>query len=241
VSIFVNPLQFGPGEDLDRYPRTFPEDLAVCAEEGVGLVFAPTVETMYPEGDGVGVTVSSGDMGTVVEGLSRPGHFDGVLTVVLKLFNLVRPEIAVFGEKDAQQLAMIRRMVADLNVPVWIDGCPTVREKDGLALSSRNRYLSAPERVTALSLSLALRRGAAAAPDGPAKVLSAAQAVLDEAAETEPPLALDYLVLADPTTFREVGDDYVGPAVLAVAGRVGSTHLIDNMPLYLAPTPFTES
>jgi pantoate--beta-alanine ligase len=241
VSIFVNPLQFGPGEDLDRYPRTFPEDLAICAEEGVGLVFAPTVATMYPEGEGGGVTVSSGEMGTVVEGATRPGHFDGVLTVVLKLFNLVRPEIAVFGEKDAQQLAMIRRMVADLNVPVWIDGCPTVREKDGLALSSRNRYLSPPERVTALSLSLALRRGAAAAPDGPAKVLSAAQAVLDEAAETEPPLALDYLVLVNPTTFREVGEDHVGPAVLAVAGRVGSTHLIDNMPLYLAPAPFTES
>jgi pantoate--beta-alanine ligase len=241
VSIFVNPLQFGPGEDLDRYPRTFPEDLAVCQEEGVGLVFAPTVETMYPDGDGVGVTVSSGDMGTVVEGVTRPGHFDGVLTVVLKLFNLVRPEIAVFGEKDAQQLAMIRRMVADLNVPVWIDGCPTVREKDGLALSSRNRYLSAPERVTALTLSRALRLGASSAPDGPAKVLSSAQAVLDEAAEAEPPLELDYLVLVDPTTFREVGDDYVGPAVLAVAGRVGSTHLIDNMPLYLAPTPFTES
>jgi pantoate--beta-alanine ligase len=241
VSIFVNPLQFGPSEDLDRYPRTFPDDLAVCQEEGVGLVFAPTVEVMYPEGDGVGVTVSSGDMGTVVEGVTRPGHFDGVLTVVLKLFNLVRPEIAVFGEKDAQQLAMIRRMVADLNVPVWIDGCPTVREKDGLALSSRNRYLSAPERVTALTLSRALRLGASSAPDGPAKVLAAAQAVLDEAAEAEPPLELDYLVLVDPTTFREVGDDYVGPAVLAVAGRVGSTHLIDNMPLYLAPTPFTES
>jgi pantoate--beta-alanine ligase len=241
VSIFVNPLQFGPGEDLDRYPRSFPDDLAVCAEEGVGLVFAPTVDVMYPEGERTGVTVSSGEMGTIVEGVTRPGHFDGVLTVVLKLFNLVRPEIAVFGEKDAQQLAMVRRMVADLNVPVWIDACPTVREKDGLALSSRNRYLSAPERVTALSLSLALSRGVAAAPDGPAKVLAAARAVLGEAAATEPPLLLDYLVLVDPTTFHEVGDDYVGPAVLAVAGRVGSTHLIDNMPLYLAPAPFTES
>jgi pantoate--beta-alanine ligase len=241
VSIFVNPLQFGPGEDLDRYPRTLSDDLAVCADEGVGLVFAPTVEAMYPEGRGAGVTVNAGAMGTIVEGATRPGHFDGVLTVVLKLFNLVRPEIAVFGEKDAQQLAMIRRMVADLNLPVWIDACPTVREKDGLALSSRNRYLSPPERVTALSLSLALRRGAAAAQDGPAKVLTAARAVLDEAADTEPPLELDYLVLVDPTTFREVGEDYVGPAVLAVAGRVGGTHLIDNTPLYLTPEPPPES
>jgi pantoate--beta-alanine ligase len=164
-----------------------------------------------------------------------------VLTVVLKLFNLVRPEIAVFGEKDAQQLAMIRRMVADLNVPVWIDACPTVREKDGLALSSRNRYLSPPERVTALSLSLALRRGAAAAQDGPAKVLKAARAVLDDATDTEPPLELDYLKLVDPTTFREVDEEYVGPAVLAVAGKVGSTHLIDNTPLYLTPEPPPES
>jgi pantoate--beta-alanine ligase len=241
VSIFVNPLQFGPNEDLDRYPRTLTDDLAVCADEGVGLVFAPTVETMYPEGRGTGVTVSAGEMGTIVEGDSRPGHFDGVLTVVLKLFNLVRPEIAVFGEKDAQQLAMIRRMVADLNVPVWIDACPTVREKDGLALSSRNRYLSPPERVTALSLSLALRRGAAAAQDGPAKVLKAARAVLDEAADIEPPLELDYLKLVDPTTFHEVDDEYVGPAVLAVAGKVGSTHLIDNTPLYLTPEPPTET
>jgi len=241
VSIFVNPLQFGPGEDLDRYPRTFPEDLAICAEEGVGLIFAPTVDVMYPEGKGAGVTINSGEMGTIVEGAARPGHFDGVLTVVNKLFNLVRPEIAVFGEKDAQQLAMIRRMVADLNIPVWIDGCPTVREKDGLALSSRNRYLSAPERVTALSLSMALRVGAALAPDGPAKVLEAAHTVLGGALEADPPLELDYLVLVDPTTFREVGDDYVGPAVLAVAGRVGSTHLIDNIPLYLAPLPISES
>jgi pantoate--beta-alanine ligase len=237
VSIFVNPLQFGPNEDLERYPRTLSEDLAVCAEEGVGLVFAPTVETMYPGGEGLGVTVDSGEMGTIVEGAFRPGHFDGVLTVVLKLFNLIRPEIAVFGEKDAQQLAMIRRMVTDLNLPVWIDGCPTVRERDGLALSSRNRYLSEAERATALSLSLALGVGAVAAPDGPAKVLEAAGAVLADAAENDPPLELDYLVLVDPTTFHDVGEDHVGPAILAVAGKVGTTHLIDNVPIYLAPIP----
>lgn len=237
VSIFVNPMQFGPAEDLDRYPRSLSEDLAICAEEGVGLVFAPTAESMYPDGEGAGVTVSSGEMGTIVEGAFRPGHFDGVLTVVLKLFNLIRPEIAVFGEKDAQQLAMIRRMVTDLNLPVWIDGCPTVRERDGLALSSRNRYLSEAERATALSLSLALGVGAVAAPDGPAKVLEAAGAVLADAGEVDPPLELDYLVLVDPTTFHDVGEDHVGPAILAVAGKVGTTHLIDNVPIYLAPIP----
>jgi pantoate--beta-alanine ligase len=234
VSIFVNPLQFGPGEDLDRYPRTFPADLEVCAEEGAGLVFAPTVDVMYPAG-GTQVTVHSGEMGAIVEGACRPGHFDGVLTVVLKLFNLIRPDVAVFGEKDAQQLAMVRRMVADLNAPVTIVGGPTVREEDGLALSSRNRYLSAPERVTALSLSLALRMGAAAVPDGPAKVVKAARAVLGDAADTDPPLDLDYLVLVDPATFREVGEDHIGPAVLAVGGRVGATHLIDNVSLSFAP------
>jgi pantoate--beta-alanine ligase len=235
VSIFVNPLQFGPGEDLDRYPRTFPSDLEVCAEEGVGLVFAPTVDVMYPGGRRGRVTVDSGEMGTIVEGAFRPGHFDGVLTVVLKLFNLIRPDIAVFGEKDAQQLAMIRQLVSDLNVPVRVVGSPTVREEDGLALSSRNRYLSAPERVTALSLSLALRMGTGAVADGPAKVVRAAQAVLDDAAGADPALDLDYLVLVDPATFREVGEDHTGPAVLAVAGRVGATHLIDNTSLYFAP------
>ncbi|MCW2946917.1 MAG: pantoate/beta-alanine ligase, partial [Actinoallomurus sp.] len=231
-SIFVNPLQFGPGEDLDHYPRTFPADLRACAEEGADLVFAPTVDVMYPARDTGGrVTVAAGEMGTVIEGACRPGHFDGVLTVVLKLFNLIRPDVAVFGEKDAQQLAMIRRMVSDLNVPVTIAGGPTVREEDGLALSSRNRYLSAPERVTALALSLALRMGADAVADGPAKVVGAARAVLDDAADTDPPLDLDYLVLVDPATFREVGDAHTGPAMLAVAGRVGATHLIDNVSL----------
>jgi pantoate--beta-alanine ligase len=231
VSIFVNPLQFGPGEDLDRYPRTFPDDLRACAEEDVGLVFAPTVEAMYPHSEGRGVTVESGEMGVIVEGATRPGHFNGVLTVVLKLLNLVRPDVAVFGEKDAQQLAVIRRMVSDLNLAVRIESAPVVREADGLALSSRNRYLSAPERVTALSLSLALRMGAAAAPDGPAKVVQAARTVLTDAMDTDPPLELDYLVLVDPATFRVVGDDHTGPATLAVAGRVGTTHLIDNVSL----------
>jgi pantoate--beta-alanine ligase len=240
VSIFVNPLQFGPNEDLDRYPRTFPADIEVCAEEGVDLVFAPAGEVMYPRDPEV--RIRSGRMGAIVEGASRPGHFDGVLTIVLKLFNLVRPDIAIFGEKDAQQLALIKRMVADLNVPVRIVSGPTVREPDGLALSSRNRYLSPAERRTALALSRALRAGTDhagtdhAGTDGagaPAAVLRAAQEVLDEAAKTDPPLHLDYLVLVEPTTFTEVTSSYSGPAVLAVAGKVGSTHLIDNLPLTL--------
>ncbi|OLT27273.1 pantoate--beta-alanine ligase [Actinomadura sp. CNU-125] len=233
VSIFVNPLQFAPGEDFDRYPRTFEDDVAACARAGVDVVFAPTRDVMYPAEPQV--TLKSGPMGAVVEGAARPGHFDGMLTVVLKLLNLVRPDVAVFGEKDAQQLALIRRMVADLNVPVEIVGAPTVREPDGLALSSRNRYLSPDERRTALALSRALRAGtdAAAAGDGPDAVLGAARAELAAAVSAEPPLDLDYLVLVDPATFTEVDADHAGPAVLAVAGRVGATHLIDNLPLQL--------
>jgi pantoate--beta-alanine ligase len=229
VSIFVNPLQFGPGEDFDRYPRTFPADLEACAAEGVDLVFAPGRETMYP--DEPQVTIKSGPMGEVVEGAARPGHFDGMLTVVLKLLNLVRPDVAIFGEKDAQQLAMIRRMVADLNVPVRVAGGPTVREPDGLALSSRNRYLSPAERETALALSRALRAGAGAAASGPDAVLETAGVVLDKATTADPPLDLDYLVLVDPSTFTPVTGP--GQAVLAVAGRVGATHLIDNVHLQL--------
>jgi pantoate--beta-alanine ligase len=229
VSIFVNSLQFGPNEDLDRYPRTFPDDIEVCAEEGVDLIFAPPREVMYPQDPEV--RVRSGRMGAIVEGAARPGHFDGVLTVVLKLFNLVRPDIAVFGEKDAQQLALIRRMVADLNVPVRIAGAPTVREPDGLALSSRNRYLSPGERRTALALSLALHAGRGLSGAPAAEILRTAQSVLDEAAKADPPLHLDYLVLVDQATFTEVTSSYSGPAILAVAGKVGATHLIDNMPV----------
>jgi pantoate--beta-alanine ligase len=233
VSVFVNPLQFGPGEDFDRYPRTLDDDLAICAAEGVDLVFAPSGSVMYPSRPQV--TIKSGPMGSVVEGAARPGHFDGMLTVVMKLFQLVRPDMAIFGEKDAQQLAMIRRMVADLNVPVQVMGAPTVREPDGLALSSRNRYLSEAERRTALSLSRALRAGASAVGTGPAEVVRAARGVLERAAAADPPLDLDYLVLVDPSTFVEIDDAaYTGPAVLAAAGLVGATHLIDNLPLRFA-------
>ncbi|MDF5758927.1 pantoate--beta-alanine ligase [Spongiactinospora sp. TRM90649] len=225
VSIFVNPLQFAPNEDFSRYPRTFDADLDACAAEGVSVVFAPAAEDMYlPDRQ---VTISAGTMGAIVEGAFRPGHFDGVLTVVNKLFNLVRPDVAAFGRKDAQQLAVIRRMVLDLNLPIEILGGETVREPDGLALSSRNRYLSAGDRVAALTLSRALREGAARR--NAADIRRAALAVLEGAAHADPPLALDYLALVDPLTFAEVPDDHAGPAVLAVAARVGDTRLIDNI------------
>ncbi|AWS47501.1 pantoate--beta-alanine ligase [Streptosporangium sp. 'caverna'] len=221
VSIFVNPLQFGPTEDFSRYPRTFDADLEICAAEGVSLVFAPAAETMYLPDRQVGV--SAGGMGAIVEGAFRPGHLDGVLTVVLKLFNLVQPDVAVFGQKDAQQLAMIRRMAVDLDLPISIVGAPTIREADGLALSSRNRYLSPNDRRAAPALSRALFAGAEQRTPG--EIRRTAHAVL----ESEPSLDLDYLVLVDPATFAEVGEDHAGEAILAVAAKVGSTRLIDNV------------
>ncbi|MET9710137.1 pantoate--beta-alanine ligase [Nocardiopsis alba] len=231
VSVFVNPLQFGPGEDLDRYPRDLPADLAVCGEEGVDVVFAPEVETMYPTEQMV--TVDAGPMGERLEGASRPGHFTGVLTVVTKLFQLVRPDLAVFGEKDAQQIALVRRMVVDLNLPVEIVGAPTLRDPDGLASSSRNVYLDDAERASALSLSRALRAGADAADAGADAVRAAARAVLDEASRATPPVEPDYLALVDPATFAEAPADHKGAAVLAVAARVGATRLIDNVSVTL--------
>jgi pantoate--beta-alanine ligase len=219
VSVFVNPLQFGPGEDLSRYPRTLEADLDVCRAEGVAVVFTPAAEDMYAADRQVGV--SAGRMGAIVEGAARPGHFDGVLTVVLKLFNLVQPDLACFGQKDAQQLAVIRRMVADLDLPIDIVGVPTVREPDGLAMSSRNRFLSAQDRERALALSRALSAGALQAT--PSRVVAVAQEVLG-AAGLDP----DYLTLVDPATFEAVPEAYKGEAVLAVAVRVGRTRLIDN-------------
>jgi pantoate--beta-alanine ligase len=227
VSVFVNPLQFGAGEDFDRYPRTLDEDVTVCAEEGADVVFAPGRAQMYP-GPQL-VTVDSGPMGEVLEGAFRPGFFGGVLTVVLKLFEMVRPDAAVFGEKDAQQLALVRRMNEDFVLGIEIAGVPTVRDPDGLAISSRNKFLSAAERRTALSLSAALRAGHAAAAEGPAGVLKAAGQVLEAA----PDLRLDYLALVDPATFEPVDDGASGSALLLVAARVGTTRLIDNMPLDL--------
>ncbi|MBP2404325.1 pantoate--beta-alanine ligase [Streptomyces syringium] len=232
VTVFVNPLQFGAGEDLDRYPRTLAADVELAGRAGADAVFAPAVEEVYPGGEPQ-VRITAGPMGERLEGASRPGHFDGMLTVVAKLLHLTGPDVALFGQKDAQQLALIRRMARDLNFPVEIVGVPTVREDDNLALSSRNRYLSEADRATALELSRALLTGAEAVGAGPAAVRDAARAILDKAARSQPPLLLDYLALVDPSDFTEVPDDHTGEAVLAVAARVGTTRLIDNIPLYL--------
>jgi len=225
VSIFVNPLQFGPGEDLDRYPRTLDEDLARCAREGADLVFAPSAAEMYPGGQPE-VTIDPGPIGQRFEGEFRPGFFGGVLTVVLKLLHLTRPAVAVFGQKDAQQLTLVRRMVTDLNLDVVIEPVPTVRDPDGLATSSRNRYLAAADRAVALALPRALRAGQAAAASGSGAVLSAARDVL----RAQPALAVDYVALVDPGTF---GPAEPGPALLVAAARAGGTRLIDNMALVL--------
>ncbi len=231
VSVFVNPLQFGPGEDLDRYPRDLDADLAICGREGAELVFAPGEDQMYPREQLI--TVDPGPVGMVLEGAARPGFFTGVLTVVLKLFGLVRPRIAVFGEKDAQQLALVRRMSCDLDLGIEIASVPTVRDSDGLAVSSRNAYLTQPERASALALPRALRAGRAAAQAGPDAVLAAAQHVLDQADRAGPPVLPDYLALVEPDTFTPVKPGYVGEALLLVAARVGTTRLIDNTPLTL--------
>jgi pantoate--beta-alanine ligase len=228
VTIFVNPLQFGPGEDFEAYPRSLDEDVKLCEAAEVDVVFAPSVQEVYPGGIPM-VTVNPGPMGEVLEGAFRPGHFSGVLTVVLKLLHLTEPDVAFFGQKDAQQLAMIRRMVLDFNIPVEIVGVRTVRDPDGLALSSRNRYLTAPQRQTALALSRALAEGSAR--PTAAAVRATARAVLDEAAHADPALVLDYLGLVDPSDFHDVRDDYTGDAILALAARVGTTRLIDNVPL----------
>jgi pantoate--beta-alanine ligase len=233
VTIFVNPLQFGAGEDFGRYPRTLDADMAICAEEGVAMVFAPGRDQMYPQEQLV--TVDPGPMGQVLEGEFRPGFFTGVLTVVLKLFTLTRPDIAVFGEKDAQQLALIRRMTAEFDLGIEIDGVPIVRDPDGLATASRNVYLSVPERASALALSAALRAGVAARQAGPDAVLEAAQQVLDAAARADPPVLTDYLALVEPAAFTPVKPGYEGEALLLVAAKVGATRLIDNMRLTLSP------
>jgi pantoate--beta-alanine ligase len=235
VTIFLNPLQFGPKEDLSRYPRTFDDDLAMCAREGVDLVLAPTPDVVYPGGEPA-VRVSAGPLGDVLEGASRPGHFDGVLTVVAKLLHLTGADLAYFGQKDAQQLALIRRMVRDLDFPVEVVCVPTVRDPDGLALSSRNAYLSPGDREAALSLSAALRAGAAVVAWGPDAVRRACSEVL----AAEPSVLVDYLVLVHPKTLSDVPEDYVGEALLAVAARVGTTRLIDNVPLQLGAAERTD-
>ena len=230
VSIFVNPLQFGPGEDLDRYPRTLDDDVARL--EGLAdLVFAPTVSEMYPRGASV-TGVVAGPVGSLYEGASRPRHFDGMLTVVSKLLHIVTPDVAVFGQKDAQQVHLVGRMVDDLNVPVTIAVVDTVREPDGLALSSRNRFLEGSDRLTAVVLSRALAEGAARARAGADAdaVQGAARACL----AAEPAVKLDYLAVVDPASFEAVGAGYHGPAVILVAARVGTTRLIDNERITIA-------
>jgi pantoate--beta-alanine ligase len=225
VSIFVNPLQFGPHEDLDRYPRTLAADLQLCEDEHVGLVFAPGVREMYP--DQQLVTVEPGPAGEILEGEFRPGFFRGVLTVVLKLFNLVRPDVAVFGQKDAQQLALVRRMVADFALGIQIEAVPTVRDADGLALSSRNKYLSSSERKVAPALHQALAAGEAAAARGPRAVLDAASQLISDVPAL---IDVDYIALVEAGTYEPVrNDDFSGAAVLAIAARLGSTRLIDNV------------
>lgn len=228
ASIFVNPTQFAPGEDLDAYPRTFDADLERCAAAGVDVVFAPEVATMYPNGLVDTVTVDPGPLGTILEGAARPTHFRGVLTVVAKLFGLVRPDVAVFGEKDYQQLVLIRQMVAELAMGIDIVGCPTVREADGLARSSRNVYLEGAERETATVLYRALQAGSAAGPDGPEAVVDAARAVL--AAESVDP---DYVALTD----LDLGAPVPGQeARLLIAARVGKPRLLDNTSVALGGT-----
>ena len=244
VSIFVNPLQFRPGEDLDRYPRSLDDDLAMCAQEGVRAVFAPSAAEMYPGGPPQ-VTVDPGPAGQVFEGEFRPGFFGGVLTVVLKLFHLVRPDVAVFGEKDAQQLALVRRLVVDTDLGLAIEAVPIVRDPDGLATSSRNRYLSAADRELALTLPRALRAGQARAAVrlpgedavGNAHSAAAALAAAQEVLRGEPALAVDYVAVVDPRTFGPAGP---GPALIVAAVAAGGTRLIDNVPVVLTGGQNTE-
>lgn len=224
VTIFVNPLQFGAGEDLDTYPRDLDGDVRLLAGAGADLVFAPDIATVYPAQPLV--TVHAGPVADVLEGAVRPGHFDGVLTVVLKLMHLTRPDVAIFGQKDAQQLAAIRRMVRDLDVPVEVVAGPIVRDDDGVALSSRNAYLDGEQRAHARALYRAVLAAQAAAEQGSGAV--AVRRAAEEVLTAEPGVAVDYVALVDANTMTDVGEDHAGPALLALAARVGSTRLIDN-------------
>jgi pantoate--beta-alanine ligase len=226
VSIFVNPLQFGPNEDFASYPRDVDRDLTLAEAEGVDLVFAPPGEEMYPDGP-PRVTVDPGPLADRYEGAVRPGHFRGVLTVVAKLFHAVGPCAAYFGEKDAQQLMLVRRMAADLSFPVEVVGCPIVREPDGLALSSRNVYLSPEERTAAIGLSRGLRAARAVLGGGDRDAVALVTAIRSEV-EREPLAALDYAVVVDDATFDEI-DRVERPARALVAARVGRPRLIDNL------------
>lgn len=227
ASIFVNPLQFGPQEDLAKYPRSFERDCALLAKEGVELLFAPAVEEMYGTGAVTWVTVEG--LEDKLDGRSRPGHFRGVATVVAKLFHIVEPDAAFFGQKDAAQVVVIRRMVRDLNFPVEIVACPIVREEDGLAMSSRNAYLSAQERKQAPALYRALERVKKLWEDGEKDAEKLATAGREEIGK-EKSLRLDYFEVVDAESLDAVKDAASG-AMVAVAAFVGATRLIDNVVL----------
>ena len=229
ASVYVNPLQFGPNEDFDAYPRPVDADLALLEREGTDIAFLPTDDQMYPREPLV--RIDPGPIATILEGKTRPGHFAGVLQVVHKVFNLVRPDMTFFGQKDAQQLALVRTMVEDLNMGIDVRPVPIKRDDDGLALSSRNSYLSADERSQALAISGALRAGREAADAGAtaAEVLGTARSAIAEADG----VVLDYLVLVNPDTFEELAPGVTGRGLLAAAAWVGTTRLIDNMEVEL--------
>ncbi|MHB1744799.1 MAG: pantoate--beta-alanine ligase [Acidobacteriaceae bacterium] len=230
ASIFVNPTQFAPHEDFSRYPRTLAEDCQMLEAEGVDVVFTPTAEAMYPPGASTFVEVEG--VSDRLDGASRPGHFRGVATVVAKLFHSVQPDLAFFGQKDAAQVAVLRKMVRDLDFPLEIIVCPTVREPDGLAMSSRNRYLSAVERRQALTLSRALHAAEIQVTRGEHRataLLETMRATLHE----EPAVRVDYIAVVDPDTLLPV-DDVGAGALLAIAAYVASTRLIDNVLLSAA-------
>jgi pantoate--beta-alanine ligase len=227
VSIFVNPTQFGAGEDLNRYPRPLEDDLRQCESAGADLVFVPSVPTVYPHGMN-STFVEVPGLSDVLEGASRPGHFRGVATVVLKLLEMVRPDLAVFGQKDFQQQLLVGRMIADLHVPVQLSICPTVREPDGLALSSRNRYLNPQQRQAAVVLNRALERAQQAVDAGERRGDRIRQ-ILHETLKLESMAEVDYSEVADAETLERLGD--IGKstrAVALVAARFGTTRLIDN-------------
>jgi len=226
ASIFVNLTQFGPGEDYERYPRDEARDLAMLEAEGVDVVFMPTPQEMYPEGYSTWVEVY-GPLTERLEGASRPGHFRGVATVVAKLFNIVQPQRAYFGEKDAQQLRVIRKMVADLDMPIEIVPVATVREADGLAMSSRNSYLSAEERRQALALSRALELARRLVRDEGMRDASLLRRCLEEFLRSSPGVSLDYVSVSHPDTLQEL-ERIEGPALVLLAARVGPARLIDN-------------
>lgn len=233
ASLFVNPTQFGPSEDLARYPRDLERDTRVLEDAGCALLFAPTVEEIYPAG--FQTTVDVGAVAAPLEGARRPGHFRGVATVVLKLFNIFQPDRAYFGAKDAQQLAVIRKMVRDLDLTVAIRACPTVRETDGLAMSSRNVYLSPDERRAAPVLHRALQAGRDRWAAGERDADALRQTIRSVLAE-EPRVRVDYVSVADPETCREL-EALAGPALLSLAAFLGKTRLIDNVVVGVEPDP----